>query len=124
MPTLKGKKGPTRTKTDQYAESNLSVKKLQIKAAIERKRGYTWSSCYYCLINGKRIGEAILSEMDNMIIIIADHIKYLEAQKLRNTKEASYRSATWSKPANTNLWGILSVLLVLLLQLHFDSNPP
>ena len=68
------------------------------------------------------------SEMENVISITTDNIKYLEAQQLRNMKSAFYRSPNWSKPANTNLWVIyklqvLSVLLVFLLQFYFDSNP-
>ena len=60
---------------------------------------------------------AILLEMENMISIIADRIKYIEVQQLSNTKAASDRSLTLSKPANTNFWVIdkpqlLSVMLV------------
>ena len=74
--------------------------------AIARKQGSAWNSRYYCLIDGKRIGGAIFSEMKNVIIIITDNIKYLEAKKLRNTKAESDRAPTWSKPVNTNLWKI------------------
>ena len=68
-----------------------------------------------------------LSEMENVISITTDNIKHLEAQQLRNMKSAFYRSPTWSKPANTNLWVIyklqvLSVLLDFLLQFYFDYN--
>ena len=48
----------------------------------------------------------VLSRNENVISIITNHIKYLEAQKLRNTQAASDRSPTWSKPANTNFWVI------------------
>ena len=99
---LKGIKGSTITKTNQSAKSNLSVEKLRIKVAIARTQGSTWTSRYYHLINGKRIGEAILLEMEKLMSNIMDHIKYLEAHQLSNTKAASDRSPTWSKPANTN----------------------
>ena len=101
-PILKFVKGSTRTKTNHYSKSNLSVDNIQSKVAIASNRGSAWPSGYYCLINGNRIGKAILSLMENLIIIITDHIKYLEAQQLSNMKEASERSPTWSKPANTN----------------------
>ena len=80
------------------------MEKLQSEVAIARKQGSTWTSRYYHLINGKRIGEAILLEMEKLMSIIMDHIKYLEAQQLRNMKAESDRLPTWSKPANTNLW--------------------
>ena len=59
-PILKGIKGSTRTKTKQPAKYNLSVEKLQSEVAIARKQGSAWPSRYYCVINGKRIGEARL----------------------------------------------------------------
>ena len=74
--------------------------------SIARKQVSVWPRCYYRLINRKRIGEAILSEMENRIIVITDHIKYLEAQKLSNTKSEDEKSLTWSKPANSNIWEI------------------
>ena len=95
-------KGSTITKTNQSSKSNLSMEKLQNEVGIPRKLGSVWPSRYYCLINGKRIGEAIFTEMVNVIIIITDNIKYLEAQQLRNMKSVSDKSSTWSKPANTN----------------------
>ena len=58
---LKGINGSTRTKTHQSAKYNLIVEKLQNKVAIERRRGSEWPSCYYFLINRKRIGKAVLS---------------------------------------------------------------
>ena len=60
-PILKGIKGYTRTKTNQSVKSSLGVEKLRSEVAIARKRGSACPSCYYRLINGKRIGEAILS---------------------------------------------------------------
>ena len=63
-----------------------------------------WPSRYYHLNNRKRIGEALLSEMDNVISIITDHITYLKEQQLRNMKVASDRSLTWLKPENANFW--------------------
>ena len=101
-PILKGIKDFTRTKTNHSTKSNLSVEKLRSEVAIARKQGSTWTSRYYQIINGKRVGEAILLEMENLMSIIMDHIKYLEAQQLRNMKAASDRSLNWSKPANTN----------------------
>ena len=101
---MKGIKDSTRTRTNQSAKSNLIAEKLQSEVDIERKQGSVWPSLYYYLINGKRIDEAIFPEMDNVISIITDHIKYIEGQKLRNTKASSDRSPTWSKPANTNFW--------------------
>ena len=83
-PLLKGVKGSSRTKKNQSAKFNLIVEKLQSKAAIARKPGSAWTSRYYRLINRKRIGEVIFSETDYVIIIITDHIKYLEARQLRN----------------------------------------
>ena len=103
---LKGIKGSTRTKMNQSAKSNLNVDNIQSKVVTARNQGSAWTIRYYRLINRKRIGEAILSEMENVISIITDHIKYLETQQLRNTKSASDKSPTWSKPANTNLWVI------------------
>ena len=103
--TLKGIKGYTRTKTNQYIKSNLSMEKLRSKVATARKRGSAWSRRYYFLINRKRISEAILLEMENVISIIKDHIKYLEAQKIRNTKAASDRSLTFSKPSKYQFLG-------------------
>ena len=103
---LKAIKDFTRTKTNQSAKSNLSVEKLRSEVAIARKQDSTCNSRYYHLINGKGIGEAIFLEMDKLMNIIMDHIKYLEAQQLRNMKAESDRSPTWSKPANTNLWKI------------------
>ena len=101
-PIFKVVKGSTRTKKNQSAKSNLSVDKLQSEVAKVRKQGSAWPSRYYHLINRKRIDEAIFSEIENMITIITDHIKYLEVYQLRYMKAASYRSPTWSKPANTN----------------------
>ena len=101
-PILKGIKGSTRTKTNQSAKSNLSVDNLRSEVAIARKQGSTRTSRYYHLINGKGIGEAILLEMEKLMSIIMDHIKYLEAKQLRNMKAASDRLPTWSKPENTN----------------------
>ena len=88
---LKGIKGSNKTKINQSAKSNLSMEKLWSEADISRKWVSAWPSCYYCLINGKMIGESILSEMDKMISIITDHIKYIEAQQIRNTKAESDR---------------------------------
>ena len=90
-PILKGIKGTSITKTNQFSKSNLSVENLRSKVDIPRKRGSARTSCYYFPINGKSIGEATLSEMKNTISIIMDHIKYLEAQQLRNMKAASDR---------------------------------
>ena len=105
-PILKGITGSTRTKTNQSAKYNLSVENLRSEVPIARKQGSAWPSRCCRLINGKRIGEAILSEMENGIIIITDHIKYLEAQQVRNMNASSDKSLIWSKPANTNLWEI------------------
>ena len=103
---MKGIKDSTRTRTNQSAKSNLIAEKLQSEVDIERKQGSVWPSLYYYLINGKRIDEAIFPEMDNVISIIMDNIKYLEAWQLSKMKETPDRSPTWSKPANTNFWAI------------------
>ena len=95
-PILKGIKGSTRTKNNQSAKYNLNVEKLQREVAIARKKGSAWTSRYYYLINGKSIGEELLLKMENVMSIIMDHIKYLDAQQLSNTKKASERSPTWS----------------------------
>ena len=95
-PILKCIKGSIRTKTNQSVKSNLSVEKLRSKVAIARKWGSAYPSHYYCLINGKRIGKAIFSEMENMMSIITDHIKYLEVHQLRNMKSAPDISPTWA----------------------------
>ena len=105
-PILKVIKGSTINKTNQSSNSDLSVEKLQNEVDIARKRGSAPPRRYYHLINGKRICQAILSEMKNLVSIITGSIKYIEVQQLRNTKEASDRSPTWSKPANTNFWVI------------------
>ena len=94
-PILKGIKVSKRTKTNHSSKSNLSMEKLWREVDIARKRGYAWPSRYYRLINRKRIGEAIFLEMENVMSIITDHIKYLEAQQLRNMKASSDRSPTW-----------------------------
>ena len=105
-PILKCINSSTRTKTNQSAKSNLSVENLQSGVAITSNQSSACPSRYYCIINGKRIGEATLSEMENVISIITDHFNYLEAQQLRNVKSASDRSPAWSKPAITNFWKI------------------
>ena len=73
---------------------------------IERNQGCARPIRYYRLIKGDRKGEAIFSEMENMISIIADHIKYIEAHQLRNMKASSDRSRTCSKPDNRDFWVI------------------
>ena len=40
----------------------------------------------------------------SVVAAFASELKYIEVQKLRNTKASSDRSPTWSKPANTNFW--------------------
>ena len=80
--------------------------RVTIKVVTARNQGSAWTIRYYRLINRKRIGEAVFSETENVISIITDHIKYIEAQQLSNMESASDRSPTWSKPANINLWVI------------------
>ena len=91
MPILKSIKGSTITKTNQYAKSNLSVENTRSKVAISKKQGSTCPSHYFCLIYYNKIGEAILTEMENLISRIMYYIKYLESQQLSNMKSASDR---------------------------------
>ena len=50
-----------------------------------------------------------MSEMENLIIIITDHIKYIEAQKLRNTKVA-YGRHRWELPGNYPVFTMIMVI--------------